>query len=390
VPLWLQPYPRELFPDAVSSRPRAPATVTGARNSLDSDELDQTEHETEEKRRPMTTSAVGFDAAALNEKIREKSLAVSALLAEIRKVIVGQGAMVERLVVGLLADGHVLLEGVPGLAKTLAVRTLARGLDASFSRIQFTPDLLPADLVGTLVFNPKTQEFVTRKGPIFAHILLADEINRAPAKVQSALLEAMQERQVTIGDTTSLLPSPFLVLATQNPIEQEGTYPLPEAQVDRFLMKLRISYPAKAEERQILERMGESTEGEASAQVRPVLAPPAIRELQALVRKLYADERIKGYLVELVSATRDPKAYGLPDLADFVSWGASPRATLALLAAARAHAFLQGRGYVVPEDIKEIAPDVLRHRVLLSYEAEAENVTSDQVVARILERVEVP
>ena len=338
----------------------------------------------------MTTATVGFDAAALNEKIREKSLQVSALLAEIRKVIVGQGAMVERLVVGLLADGHVLLEGVPGLAKTLAVRTLARGLDASFSRIQFTPDLLPADLVGTLVFNPKTQEFVTRKGPVFAHIVLADEINRAPAKVQSALLEAMQERQVTIGDTTSPLPSPFLVLATQNPIEQEGTYPLPEAQVDRFLMKLKVSYPAKAEERQILERMGETTEGEASAQVRPVLAPPAIRELQALVRRLYADERIKSYLVELVSATRDPKAYGLPDLADFVAWGASPRATLALLAAARAHAFLQGRGYVVPEDVKEIAPDVLRHRVLLSYEAEAENVTSDQVVARILERVEVP
>jgi len=250
----------------------------------------------------MTTATVEFDAAALNEKIREKSLQVSALLAEIRKVIVGQGAMVERLVVGLLADGHVLLEGVPGLAKTLAVRTLARGLDASFSRIQFTPDLLPADLVGTLVFNPKTQEFVTRKGPVFAHIVLADEINRAPAKVQSALLEAMQERQVTIGDTTSPLPSPFLVLATQNPIEQEGTYPLPEAQVDRFLMKLKVSYPAKAEERQILERMGETTEGEASAQVRPVLAPPAIRELQALVRRLYADEPLAVELEQTVHA----------------------------------------------------------------------------------------
>src|ERR1035437_8191913 len=338
----------------------------------------------------FTTAAPGLDPAALTARIREKSLLVGALLTEIRKVIVGQGGLVDRLTIGLLADGHLLLEGVPGLAKTLAVRTLARGLDASFSRIQFTPDLLPADLVGTLVFNPKTQEFVTRKGPVFAHIVLADEINRAPAKVQSALLEALQERQVTIGDTTPPLPSPFLVLATQSPIEQEGTYPLPEAQVDRFLMKLKVSYPAKAEERQILERMGETTEGEASAQVRPVLAPPAIRELQALGRRLYADERIKSYLVELVSATRDPKAYGLPDLADFVSWGASPRATLALLAAARAHAFLQGRGYVVPEDVKEIAPDVLRHRVLLSYEAEAENVTSDQVVSRILERVEVP
>jgi MoxR-like ATPase len=335
-------------------------------------------------------TATGLDPAALSEKIREKSLLVSALLNEIRKVIVGQSALVDRLVIGLLSDGHLLLEGVPGLAKTLAVKTLAKGLDASFSRIQFTPDLLPADLIGTLVFNPKTQEFVPRRGPVFAHIVLADEINRAPAKVQSALLEAMQERQVTIGDGTTLLPDPFLVLATQNPIEQEGTYPLPEAQVDRFLMKLKVGYPTKAEERQILERMGETTEAAASASVRPVLAPAQIRELRILVRGIYADERIKNYLVELVSATRDPKAYGLPDLKDFISWGASPRATLSLLAASRARAFLQGRGYVVPEDVKDIAPDVLRHRVLLSYEAEAENVTSDQVVAKILERVEVP
>jgi MoxR-like ATPase len=337
-----------------------------------------------------STRPAGIDPAALSEKIRDKSLLVSALLSEIRKVIVGQTSLVERLVIGLLADGHLLLEGVPGLAKTLAVRTLARGLDASFARIQFTPDLLPADLIGTLVFNPKTQEFVTRRGPVFAHIILADEINRAPAKVQSALLEAMQERQVTIGDSTALLPDPFLVLATQNPIEQEGTYPLPEAQVDRFMMKLKVGYPTKAEERQILERMGEMTEAAASASVRPVLNPDTIRELRVLTRRIYADERIKNYLVELVAATREPKAYGLPDLADFVSYGASPRATLALLATARAHAFLQGRGYVVPEDVKDIAPDVLRHRVLLSYEAEAENVTSDQVVKRILERVEVP
>jgi MoxR-like ATPase len=338
----------------------------------------------------LTGTAGGFDAAAMTEKIREKSLGVSALLSEIRKVIVGQNALVERLVIGLLADGHLLLEGVPGLAKTLAVRTLARGLDASFARIQFTPDLLPADLIGTLVFNPKTQEFVTRRGPIFAHLVLADEINRAPAKVQSALLEAMQERQVTISDSTALLPDPFLVLATQNPIEQEGTYPLPEAQVDRFLMKLKVGYPTKAEERQILERMGEATETSLSATVRPVLTPAEIRDLRVLVRGLYADERIKGYLVELVAATRNPKAYGLSELSDFVSYGASPRATLALLSTARAHAFLQGRGYVIPEDVKDVAPDVLRHRVLLSYEAEAENVTSDQVIAKILERVEVP
>ncbi|MGZ6988459.1 MAG: AAA family ATPase [Thermoanaerobaculia bacterium] len=336
------------------------------------------------------TAAPGLDPAALTERIREKSLLVGALLTEIRKVIVGQGGLIDRLTIGLLADGHLLLEGVPGLAKTLAVRTLARGLDASFSRIQFTPDLLPADLIGTLVFNPKTQEFVARRGPVFANLVLADEINRAPAKVQSALLEAMQERQVTVGDSTAALPDPFLVLATQNPIEQEGTYPLPEAQVDRFLMKLTVGYPTKAEERQILDRMGDTTEAEASAQVRPVLTPAMIRELRVLVRGIYADERIKSYLVELVAATRDPKAYGLSDLADFVAYGASPRATLALLATARARAFLAGRGYVVPEDVKDVAPDVLRHRVLLSYEAEAENVTSDQVVKRLLERVEVP
>ncbi len=343
----------------------------------------------------MTTESASIprtaaDPVALAGTVREQSLLLNALLAEIRKVIVGQNALVERLVIGLLADGHLLLEGVPGLAKTLAVRTLARGLDASFARIQFTPDLLPADLIGTLVFNPKTQEFVARRGPVFAHVVLADEINRAPAKVQSALLEAMQERQVTLGDGTAPLPDPFLVLATQNPIEQEGTYPLPEAQVDRFLMKLRVGYPSKSEEKQILERMGETTEAEASASVRPVLSPRQIRELRALVRSLYADERLKNYLVELAAATRDPKAYKLAELGDFVAYGASPRATLALLAAARAHAFLQGRGYVVPEDVKSVAPDVLRHRILLSYEAEAENVTSDQIVSRILERVEVP
>ena len=244
--------------------------------------------------------------------------------------------------------------------------------------------------MGTQVYDPRTGAWSIREGPVFANLVLADEINRAPAKVQSALLEAMQERQVTIGDDTMPLPKPFLVLATQNPIEQEGTYPLPEAQVDRFLMKLRVGYPTKAEERQILDRMGDATEAIASATVRPVLAPAQIVDLQQLVRELYADERIKGYLVELVAATREPRAYGLPELADFVQYGASPRATLALLSTARAHAFLNGRGYVIPEDVKEVAPDVLRHRVLLSYEAEAENVSSDQVVSRILERIEVP
>src|SRR5512140_505482 len=293
---------------------------------------------------PATASDTSrVDPAALTERIREKSLLVGALLTEIRKVIVGQGGLIDRLTIGLLADGHLLLEGVPGLAKTLAVRTLARGLDASFSRIQFTPDLLPAALIGTLVFNPKTQEFVARRGPVFANLVLADEINRAPAKVQSALLEAMQERQVTVGDATTPLPDPFLVLATQNPIEQEGTYPLPEAQVDRFLMKLTVGYPTKAEERLILDRMGDATEAAASASVRPVLSPAQIEGLQGLVRELYADERIRGYLVELVAATRDPRAYGLPELADFVQYGASPRATLALLGTARAHAFLHGR-----------------------------------------------
>jgi len=327
---------------------------------------------------------------ALNERVRAESVFVHDLMAGVGRVIVGQRGMVERLLVGLLTGGHVLLEGVPGLAKTLAVRTLAQLIQAKFSRIQFTPDLLPADLTGTMIYNPREGTFAPRLGPIFANLVLADEINRAPAKVQSALLEAMQERQVTLGDGTAALPDPFLVLATQNPIEQEGTYPLPEAQIDRFLMKLKVGYPSKAEERQILEKMGETTEAEASASVRPVLSTADIRDLRALVRTLYADERLKSYLVELTAATRDPKSYKLAELGDFIAWGASPRATLALLAAARAHAFLEGRGYVVPEDVKSVAADVLRHRVLLTYEAEAESVTSDQVVARILERVEVP
>ena len=316
------------------------------------------------------------------------------IMQQLSRVIVGQQQVIDELLISLFSRGHCLLEGVPGLAKTLIVSTLAETLNLSFSRIQFTPDLMPADITGTDIIEENkatgSRDYRFLEGPLFSNVVLADEINRTPPKTQAALLEAMQERQVTVGRVRHRLADPFFVLATQNPIEQEGTYPLPEAQVDRFLMKLKVGYPTKAEERQILDRMGDATEAAASASVRAVLSPAQIVALQALVRELYADERIKGYLVELVAATRDPRAYGLPELADFVQYGASPRATLALLATARAHAFLQGRGYVVPEDVKEVAPDVLRHRVLLSYEAEAENVTSDQVVSRILERIEVP
>jgi MoxR-like ATPase len=327
-----------------------------------------------------------IDVTKLNEAVREETLLVQQATDEVRKVIVGQRGLVERMMVALLCRGHVLVEGVPGLAKTLAVKTLGQVLDLRFARIQFTPDLLPADLIGTLVYQQKTGEFVARKGPVFTNLLLADEINRAPAKVQSALLEAMQERQVTIGDTTHPLPDPFLVFATQNPIEQEGTYPLPEAQVDRFLLKVRVDYPSKGEERQILDRM---ISGEAPP-VGHVLSCEAVQRLALRVREIYMDERLRDYMVALVAATRKPREVGLVDLAPLIAYGASPRATLAFSEASRAVAFLRGRGYVVPEDVKEIAKDVLRHRVLLTYEAEAENVTSDTVVERILERVEVP
>jgi MoxR-like ATPase len=329
---------------------------------------------------------VEVDVAKLNEAVREEVLAVQAAVDEVRKVIVGQRALVDRMMVALLCRGHLLVEGVPGLAKTLAVKTLGQVLDLAFARIQFTPDLLPADLVGTLVFQQKSGEFVARKGPVFTNLLLADEINRAPAKVQSALLESMQERQVTLGDATHALPDPFLVFATQNPIEQEGTYPLPEAQVDRFLLKARVDYPTQAEERQVLDRM---ISGEAPA-VAKVLTADTVRRLASRVREVYMDERLRDYMVALVAATRNPRSVGLTDLGPLIAYGASPRATLAFSEASRAVAFLRGRGYVVPEDVKEIARDVLRHRVLLTYEAEAENVTSDTVVERILERVEVP
>ena len=329
-----------------------------------------------------------LDITQLNDVVREQSLRVQAASTEIRKVIVGQPALVDRLLIALLCRGHLLVEGVPGLAKTLAIKTFSRVLDLSFSRIQFTPDLLPADLVGTLVFQPKSGEFTVRKGPVFAHLVLADEINRAPAKVQSALLEAMQERQVTIGDTTYPLPEPFLVFATQNPIDQEGTYPLPEAQVDRFLMKARIDYPKKEEERQILDRMLLVSPDELSVVKR--LDQASVLALAKLVRSIHLDERVRNYIIEIVTATRKPREVGLGDLAHLISFGASPRATLAFSEASRAVAFLRGRAYVVPEDVKEIARDVLRHRILLTYEAEAENVTSEAVVDRILERVEVP
>jgi MoxR-like ATPase len=301
-------------------------------------------------------------------------------------VVVGQRRLIERLLTGLLTDGHVLLEGVPGLAKTLAVRTVARALKLDFRRIQFTPDLLPADVIGTQVYNPRTGEFTVRQGPVFANVILADEINRAPAKVQSALLEAMQERQVTIGDSSLPLPRPFFVLATQNPIEQEGTYPLPEAQVDRFMLKVLVDYPGKDEELAILDRVGGV---DARTDVEPALSAEGLAKVRAAVDATYCDPRVKQYLTDVVRATRTPVEYGL-DLAGLIQYGASPRATLALFRAAKAHAFLAGRGYVAPEDVKQMAPDVLRHRVLTSYEAEARDVTPDQVVRQVLDTLPVP
>ena len=325
------------------------------------------------------------DIRRINDLVAREAVFVETLGAEIRKVIVGQKALLDRLLIGLLGDGHLLLEGVPGLAKTLSIKTLADTIDAKFQRIQFTPDLLPADLVGTLVYNQKDGQFTPRKGPIFAHIVLADEINRAPAKVQSALLEAMQERQVTIGDTTYPLTPPFLVLATQNPIEQEGTYPLPEAQVDRFMLKIKVDYPNRAEEREILDRMT----GAPLQPVRRVIGPADILKARTVVQQVYIDPRIKEYVLDLVLATRRPEDYKL-DIKGLIQFGASPRATIFLTVAAKAHAFVRGRGYVTPEDIKAIAFDVLRHRIILSYEAEAEDVTTEQIIQRILDTIEVP
>ncbi|MBD3319672.1 MAG: AAA domain-containing protein [Chitinivibrionales bacterium] len=329
---------------------------------------------------------MAVDINKLNERIAEQSSFVSTLKNEMQKVIVGQNRMIDRLLIGLLTKGHILLEGVPGLAKTLAVSTLSKTIDTRFQRIQFTPDLLPADLIGTLVYNQKTGEFVPKKGPVFTNIILADEINRAPAKVQSALLEAMQERQVTIGDTTYELPRPFLVLATQNPIEQEGTYPLPEAQVDRFMLKLKIDYPTKEEERLILTRMSGGTVPDVSR----VVSVDQILKAAEVVNEIYMDPKVEEYVVNLVFATRRPKESNLADLEDLIEYGASPRATLYLTRAARAHAFMRGRGYVTPEDIKAIGMDVLRHRVIITYEAEAENISAEDVVQKVFDGVEVP
>ncbi len=327
------------------------------------------------------------DLSQIEDRIATESAFVDDLVEEIGRVVVGQRYMIERLLIGLLADGHVLLEGVPGLAKTLTVRTLSDAIGTSFQRIQFTPDLLPADLLGTLVYNQKEGAFSIKKGPIFTNLILADEINRSPAKVQSALLESMQERQVTIGERTFSLDDPFLVLATQNPIEQEGTYPLPEAQVDRFMLKIEVSYPSRDEELEIMRRMARTDE---HAEVEAVASPEQILRARDVINDLYVDERIEQYIVDLVLATRQPGAHGLEDLAPLVEYGASPRASINLNLAARAHAFLRHRAYVTPEDVRAVALDVLRHRIVVTYEAEAEQVASADIVSRVLESVEVP
>ena len=329
---------------------------------------------------------MAVDVKQIGEKVAKESEVLDRIRSEIRKVIVGQEMLVERLLVGLLCNHHVLIEGVPGLAKTLSVTTLAKTIQATFQRIQFTPDLLPADLIGTLIYNPKSGDFTTKKGPIFANVILADEINRAPAKVQSALLEAMQERQVTIGEETHKLDEPFMVLATQNPIEQEGTYPLPEAQVDRFMLKLKITYPSKDQEKQILRAMATS---KPHLDVEPILQPPDIVRLRELADEIYMDEKIEDYIVSITQATRTPKDYNL-DIEDLILYGASPRATIFLTMAAKANALLEGRGYVTPQDVKTIGMDVLRHRVIVSYEAEAEEKTSEDIVQQIFNTVEVP
>jgi MoxR-like ATPase len=326
------------------------------------------------------------DVRILNELVAKESAFVERLMAELGKVIVGQPYMIERILIGLLTGGHVLLEGVPGLAKTLTTRTLCDAIHAQFARIQFTPDLLPADLIGTTIYNQQRGEFTSKLGPIFANLVLADEINRAPAKVQSALLEAMQERQVTIGDKTYPLPDPFVVMATQNPIEQEGTYPLPEAQIDRFMLMVKVGYPTKAEERLIMDRMTSKV----AVRAEPVVTLQELVDARNVVRDVYMDDRVKDYMVEVVFATREPEKRGMKDLSALIEYGASPRASIALALAARAHAFLRHRGYVTPEDVKAIGPDVLRHRLVLSYEAEAEEVTAEQIVRRVFEVVEVP
>jgi len=331
------------------------------------------------------TVKTASDIKAIQEKVEKESLFVQELLAEMGKVIVGQKYLVERLLIGLLANGHILLEGVPGLAKTLSIKTLSDAIQTQFQRIQFTPDLLPADLIGTMIYNPQSGNFTTKKGPVFTNLILADEINRAPAKVQSALLEAMQESQVTIGDNTFPLEEPFLVMATQNPIEQEGTYPLPEAQVDRFMLKLSITYPSRKEEWEIIDRNAEV----GFPEVKKVISPENILKAREVVAQIYVDEKIKDYILNIVFATRAPEEYNL-DLKDLIAYGASPRASIYLNLAAKAHAFLKGRGYVTPEDVKAIGMDVLRHRVIVTYEAEAEEITSEDIVKKVFDEIEVP
>jgi len=321
----------------------------------------------------------------ITREVERTSPMMRAVVQEMKKIMVGQDYLLERLLIGLIANGHILIEGVPGLAKTTAVKTLAQTIATSFQRIQFTPDLLPADLIGTQIYLPKSGEFTIKKGPIFSNIILADEINRAPAKVQSALLECMQERQVTIGETTFVLEEPFLVMATQNPIEQEGTYPLPEAQVDRFMLKLKVGYPGKAEEKEIMQRIA----GRTLEKIEPVTTPQQILEVRRVADQVYIDEKLQDYIVEIVCATREPKVFGI-DIEHLIQFGASPRASIYLNQAARAYAFLQERGYVTPQDIKTIGRDVLRHRIILSYEAEAENFTTDDIITKIFDNVEVP
>ncbi|QEC76480.1 MULTISPECIES: AAA family ATPase [Mucilaginibacter] len=333
------------------------------------------------------STSYSTDIRALNEMIQRESAFIDLLKMEMDKVIVGQKYMVERLLIGLLADGHILLEGVPGLAKTLAINTLAKCIQADYSRIQFTPDLLPADLVGTMIYNQKKEEFIVRKGPLFSNFILADEINRAPAKVQSALLEAMQERQVTIGDNTFPLPNPFLVLATQNPIEQEGTYPLPEAQVDRFMLKVVITYPEREEEKRIIRS---SILPGGMPKPSPVIKPEEIVRARKIVREVYMDEKIEQYIIDIVFATRFPEQYKLAHYKNLITFGASPRASISLALAAKAYAFIKRRGYVIPEDVRAICHDVMRHRIGLSYEAEAENITSENIITGILNAIEVP
>lgn len=334
----------------------------------------------------MNATETGIDIREINEKIARESAFIDLLRMEMNKVIVGQEKLSERLIIALLANGHILLEGVPGLAKTLAINTLATAIDVDFSRIQFTPDLLPADLIGTMVYSQRNEEFTLRKGPIFSNFILADEVNRAPAKVQSALLEVMQERQVTIGDTSYRMEEPFLVLATQNPVEQEGTYPLPEAQVDRFMLKVIIDYPKKEEEKRIIRQ----NIGKQRPFASPVVKPQDIINARNLVTEIYLDEKIENYIVDLVFATRDPESAGLGSVRNYISFGASPRASISLAVAARAYAFIHHRGYVIPEDVREVCHDVLRHRIGLSYEAEADNVTTQQIITEILNKVEVP